>query len=1034
MRRPGCALLTLLSLGACRFDDRVPGGVQLACTSDAECPSGQRCQTGTQRCVTTLDSTPPDVSVTPPVYTPPPGSPVLQALALAPGGAAVISFSTSEALGPPAVVVGAPAYLACPVSPLGPTSFSARCTLNDGAPQVEQSVQLSVTVQDAAGNAATRLLGPLDVDSLPPPAPDTDNHDIVYRRIPYGADETKGTPTFTVRGGPGATQGAEVVFALTNGVSLGQASVQADGSFGPAALVPIDAPSLDLIAADRAGNVSAPARVHAIEWVATLGGKIADSQVENPHRLEAFRAFADTVVRYDGVEKGAADGVDLTGGAALTIQGGRSWRNRTFAETDYSAPAVAAAYDERRGRLVRFGGAVGESLPDTATEWNGLDWSVPPASDPEGDLGPSGRQAPSLAWDDALGGVLIYGGLQPGRYFDDLWLWDGVSFKSLPAGPGPRAGAGLWCDRLHGRRIVFGGAYDAGLQLDMWSGDDAGWHPVDGGIPFLDFPVISAWDGDTARGWALGPPGSSSTPVWRFDGDGWVREPDLPAAPQYRRLAYDRYRHRLVAPAPVQVDGGGAGQWFELADADAGWQGTPFPKLAAVTELQYDAARRQIVFGGYFYEPSVGTARAEIWSWDGAAFTRLHQLLESSGQPVALNGLSGRSTGPYARAVGFVRTADDPAGFGELQLTRDGWSVVNAGPPYAPNAAYASNDALGSSIFLVNPQDGGAVTEWDRDDTGAWVLKGPTAIAGLGTSTMTLAPTARSFTLALAVLGPTLQWSPVAWSLGPSYTGPFGEALFSPSITELGDGGFAVTGTQLSTDGGPTGVAPVVVPVNGALVPLAATPLAAGRSIAWDGDRGRIVLFGGFDVSGQATSTLLYVLADGGVEAEPVSDPELDGNPPPRLAGSFAWSPQQHVVIMTAGVSGVSGEIISDTWQLESYGHRPAAVFHVQLAASRAPPQAQWKRLSARAVAGGTGGATVYVWEQGRWQTLVVSAAGPDAPVDTGTLDVTDAQRLSNLLVGRGEATIAVVSTQGNAAEDAQLKLDSVELELSWRQ
>jgi hypothetical protein len=130
--------------------------------------------------------------------------------------------------------------------------------------------------------------------------------------------------------------------------------------------------------------------------------------------------------------------------SALILLGGRRsgqafadvWRRdhagwRTIAAT--GGPGAiqhgAAAYDPVRRRVVVFGGAVGRAFSGRTYEWEGARWQVFDVP------GPAPRVGHGMAWSQADGGVLLYGGFRENQ-FRDLWKWDGTRWQQLSnAGP-----------------------------------------------------------------------------------------------------------------------------------------------------------------------------------------------------------------------------------------------------------------------------------------------------------------------------------------------------------------------------------------------------------------------------------------------------------------------------------------------------------------------------------------------------------------------------------------------------------------------
>ena len=137
--------------------------------------------------------------------------------------------------------------------------------------------------------------------------------------------------------------------------------------------------------------------------------------------------------------------------------------------------SVGMAYDAARGQVVLFGGSGGvrrygvHDFGDTWT-WDGSDWTQQhPAHSP------SPRLAMGMAYDAALGEVVLFGG-SDGAILGDTWTWDGTDWsKKSPAHtPSPRWGMGMAYDAARGHVVAFGGHGSADFA-DTWTWDGTDW-------------------------------------------------------------------------------------------------------------------------------------------------------------------------------------------------------------------------------------------------------------------------------------------------------------------------------------------------------------------------------------------------------------------------------------------------------------------------------------------------------------------------------------------------------------------------------
>lgn len=149
--------------------------------------------------------------------------------------------------------------------------------------------------------------------------------------------------------------------------------------------------------------------------------------------------------------------------------------------------SYALAYDSARQSTILYGGWGGGSttsnfFPET-WEWDGgsMGW-VQRAS-----TGPPGLFRPAMAFDDATGEMILYGGAvnavntcaaaQTGT-----WGWDGTSGawtqKSPVHSPPPLAGHTMVYDSRRQKIVMFGGCTTTEFSDQVWEWDGADWTQV----------------------------------------------------------------------------------------------------------------------------------------------------------------------------------------------------------------------------------------------------------------------------------------------------------------------------------------------------------------------------------------------------------------------------------------------------------------------------------------------------------------------------------------------------------------------------
>ena len=169
-----------------------------------------------------------------------------------------------------------------------------------------------------------------------------------------------------------------------------------------------------------------------------------------------------------------------------------SWSGTTWMQVADSGPRarfVNLMTDDRTGDggvLLQGGhwveGNGGGNLEDT-WRWDGEAWTE--AAQGAGP-GPGQRVNSMGAWDERLGGIVMFGGGQgetPDTGTTDTWLWtdaDGWTELETPTAPSPRNAHGLAFDSKRQVLVLVGGIDRPGgsQQLDVWEFGDEGWREV----------------------------------------------------------------------------------------------------------------------------------------------------------------------------------------------------------------------------------------------------------------------------------------------------------------------------------------------------------------------------------------------------------------------------------------------------------------------------------------------------------------------------------------------------------------------------
>lgn len=1001
-----------------------------------------------------LDFSPPSPSLATLTLIPAATNPLLEVQALGSGSTARLLFVMSEALTAPPRVTASPALLqfAARDSGAGPWVFDGTLLEADAG---TLDLNLLVEATDLVGN---RFQGPLEAEPVlrvdtqaPPPF-----SDAVYRRIPWGADETQGRPDFRVVIDAGALPDELTVLVTDSAdAELGRASV--DPQRPTHVLLPsVDRPTVRVKVVDAAGNASRSLPVENVEWVATLGGKRAGDLFANPHRLETVGAFGPSLKRPDAEEREGSK-VALADAQPLRLSAQPSWRRRTWDAPD-ALTFLGLAWDETRSRAVAFGG----TQPSTATsgttlEWSGDAWRRIAPEDPEQDDEPASRSGPAMAFDRRRGVTVLYGG-QAVTALDDLWEWDGRSWRKVTTtgGPGLRTRATLVTEP-RGVLLIGGGRNTTTPTGEVWRWDGLQWESFDAGLTARLRPA-AAWDSRSSRVIIYGGAGGTVPyDTWAFDGasarqlipDGAgprVLSSVMVPVPESGPMLFGQTTSddRLVAfswtgstwlgvplaAAPAFVSNGLAAAWdgtrgralLELGLADAGhltlsWSADAGLQTLATGALPAPSRRREAAMA---YAPSLGASvlfggsgpttgpgpvpLADAWMFDGLHWNR------APGGPTAR--LSASLTwDETARALVLFGGSADVAGsspaFNELYSFDGGaWTLIPAAPGPGPTANHAATWAGAGRGLLVhggslNPGVSSPLWSWD----GAWRSVGST--------------------------GPTRLTHVLGYH-------PDRDLVFQYSGVAQGSASTTSLVFPLGRDGGWQPSEETNVPSR------------SNASLVFDSDRREALIFGGVQFSTAAAATVMLNDAwawngvlDAGARFTPLvpSDPDGDGNPSPRNGHVASFDSRRHtLVLFGGGLTVASGVQYDDTWELDRYRTRPAVLAHFNARAIGWSPQTRLLQVSARAVAGGRGhdvdggvlpGATLWWWNRGKWEQVAGNLADLAQP---GALSGSSTElTIADLATTLEEIGLAVVPAATSGPANAELAVDGLELRLRYQ-
>lgn len=452
------------------------------------------------------------------------------------------------------------------------------------------------------------------------------------------------------------------------------------------------------------------------------------------------------------------------------------------------------------GVAIQTNGATGEPSDETWT-WDGARWveRLPVTA-------PSARLGHAMAIDRMRERVVLFGGLAPPtppsiasvRTLSDTWEWDGSTWLALPVpGPSPRMGHAM-CEGPAGTVLLFGGASGPALgdlSDETWEWNAGRWRRL---TPMHTPPGrrfhAMAWDPERRRVVLSGGTGAGLvlSDVWEFDGTDWSRAGEGEARTQHA-LAWDPVLREVVMRGgrsstgnPMTTLSWNGGRWLQRDGS-----GVDLGTLRLVTD---ERAGRLLQYGGrYGAQFNAGT-----WAWTGRDWSQLSPevpvgrcgaVFDRDRRRVVVVCRSGApdvattwewTAGTWSRAW----TGSLPSGFltrsprGRAQLvantvfewTGATWVQVSAAADGGPTSLDAASSPTPAGLLVVERQ--GAAWQWT--EASGW--------SSVGAARSSDEPSAVAFDEARSsalVVGFSFQrgalwdvWNGTAWAQLPASSGP----------------------------------------------------------------------------------------------------------------------------------------------------------------------------------------------------------------------------------------------------------------------
>ena len=314
-----------------------------------------------------------------------------------------------------------------------------------------------------------------------------------------------------------------------------------------------------------------------------------------------------------------------------------------------AAPAYrienAMVYDSVGRRHVMFGGYDSRVEPGTSTRFNDI-WEYDGATrtwsnvTPAGGAMPAGRSGHALGFDPVRRVVVLFGGWnQTSGYLNDTWEWNCVTrtWRQIAASVSPsrRHGTRLMYDAAGARMILFGGVDANRFYNDTWHYTGSTWTRLSttssssagrtfNGRTFHGLVYHSGRGSVMVFGGIGYPNGATQGTVtdfndmWELRGTTWTDITPAGTKPGGRGwfgMTYEDSSSRIVVY-------GGWSNALGVSYADTwAWNGSSWSQLVANSApgtrdsfaMTYDGARaRSVVFGGYW---------SDLWELTGSTWT-----------------------------------------------------------------------------------------------------------------------------------------------------------------------------------------------------------------------------------------------------------------------------------------------------------------------------------------------------------------------------------------------------------------------------
>jgi hypothetical protein len=233
---------------------------------------------------------------------------------------------------------------------------------------------------------------------------------------------------------------------------------------------------------------------------------------------------------------------------------------------------------------------------------------------------------PLLPREDALllqgaadSALVLLGGRRNGEVFDDVWYFDGRSWReaSSAGGPGPIQHGAAAYDPLRKRVVVFGGALGRDLRSRTYEWDGTRWYSFDATGPAPRVGHGMAWSNSDGGILLYGGFAENQfRDLWKWDGLRWQKLADQgPTVTEGHVVAEADSGVYVVGPGLGDASTIRVWRWYRESFSLVAATGPPLRVGATAT---YDRRRRVLLYWG----GSGGTAgpSATVFEFDGVAW------------------------------------------------------------------------------------------------------------------------------------------------------------------------------------------------------------------------------------------------------------------------------------------------------------------------------------------------------------------------------------------------------------------------------